>query len=94
MVERVISSCHPSDSILAGVVLTMPISKWSCFQAYREGEEDQTLAGLVPSKSFWENREQIRLKILADSKEAETQTLCCPTRRKKKKSQFNADEGG
>jgi hypothetical protein len=31
------------------------------WQAYREGEEDQTLAGLVPSQSFQHYRESMRL---------------------------------
>ena len=53
----------------------------------------QALAGLVPSKTFWETREQLRLTILAETAEAEQQGGCCPSSRKKrKKSQYNADD--
>ncbi|XP_067941290.1 protein PALS1-like [Watersipora subatra] len=63
------------------------------WQAYREGEEDQALAGLVPSKLFWENREQLRLQILAETAEADNQTACCPSgKKKRKKSQYGVDE--
>lgn len=62
-------------------------------QAYREGEEDQALAGLVPSKMFWENKEQLRLQVLAETAEQENQATCCPSgKKRRKKSQYNADE--
>ena len=80
-------------SLLHGVVSLT----WSCLfcisQAYREGEEDQALAGLVPSKMFWENKEQLRLQVLAETAEQENQATCCPSgKKKRKKSQYNADE--
>lgn len=80
-------------SLLRGVVSLT----WSCLfcvsQAYREGEEDQALAGLVPSKMFWENKEQLRLQVLAETAEQENQATCCPSgKKKRKKSQYNADE--
>jgi len=63
------------------------------WQAYREGEEDQALAGLVPSKMFWENKEQLRLQVLAETAEQENQATCCPSgKKRRKKSQYNADE--
>ena len=37
------------------------------WQAYREGENDQTLAGLIPSSSFQMQREAMKQSILTDS---------------------------
>lgn len=72
-------------------IISQEDANW--WQAYRDGEEDQTLAGLIPSRTFWESREQIRLKILADSIEAESQSGCCPAgKKKRKKTQFNSED--
>lgn len=37
------------------------------WQAYREGEEDQTLAGLIPSQSFQHQRESMKLAIAGEA---------------------------
>ncbi|ELU16313.1 hypothetical protein CAPTEDRAFT_18392 [Capitella teleta] len=39
------------------------------WQAYREGEEDQALAGLIPSRTFQEQREIIRHTLMAEGKD-------------------------
>ncbi|GFG39049.1 hypothetical protein Cfor_01515 [Coptotermes formosanus] len=60
------------------------------WQAYREGEEDQTLAGLIPSRSFQHQRESMKQTIAGDktakekSKKAGT-FLCAKKNPKKKK---------
>ena len=50
-------------------------------QAKREGDDSEALAGLVPSKLFWETREQVRQTILTETESAasrhEGTTLCC-----------------
>jgi MAGUK p55 subfamily member 5 len=64
------------------------------WQAYREGEEDQTLAGLIPSQSFQHQRESMKLAIAgevtnrtrgADTTKAGSTLLCAKKGRKKKK---------
>nr|AUG84432.1 Pals1 [Platynereis dumerilii] len=47
-------------------VISQEDANW--WQAYREGEDDQALAGLIPSKSFQEQREAMRQTIVNDSK--------------------------
>lgn len=37
------------------------------WQAFREGEEDQTLAGLIPSQSFQHQRESMKLAIAGEA---------------------------
>lgn len=74
------------------------------WQAYREGEEDQTLAGLIPSRSFQHQRESIKQTITGDkairekSKKSSGAFLCAKknTKKKKKKSAYNAayNDGG
>ncbi|XP_066258084.1 protein PALS1 isoform X3 [Euwallacea similis] len=68
------------------------------WQAYREGEEDQTLAGLIPSLSFQHQRETMRLaaaeRISKPTKKSNTSTLLCGTASKKKKKKGAYDEGG
>ncbi|XP_050307727.1 protein PALS1 [Anthonomus grandis grandis] len=67
------------------------------WQAYREGEEDQTLAGLVPSLTFQHQRETMRLaaeeRVSKPNKKIATSTLLCGTTKKKKKKGAY-DEGG
>ena len=50
-------------------------------QAKREADDSEALAGLVPSKLFWETREQVRQTILTETESAasrqEGTTLCC-----------------
>ncbi|KAF5286758.1 hypothetical protein FQA39_LY04181 [Lamprigera yunnana] len=66
------------------------------WQAYREGEEDQTLAGLVPSQSFQHQRESMRLA--ASERYPRTQrkatTLLCGKTPKRKKKKGTYAEGG
>ncbi|ENN76635.1 hypothetical protein YQE_06854, partial [Dendroctonus ponderosae] len=77
-------------------VISQEDSNW--WQAYREGEEDQTLAGLIPSLSFQHQRETMRLaaeeRISKPSKKSSTSTLLCGTTSKKKKKKGAYDEGG
>jgi len=73
------------------------------WQAYREGEEDQTLAGLIPSRSFQHQRESLKQTITGDkigrekSKKAGT-FLCAKKNPKKKKKKMpysaNYNDGG
>lgn len=67
------------------------------WQAYREGEEDQPLAGLVPSKTFQEQRESMKQAIIGETtnreKEKKGTFLCAYMQhRKKKKKLYNANE--
>ncbi|XP_069671483.1 protein PALS1-like isoform X2 [Periplaneta americana] len=67
------------------------------WQAYREGEEDQTLAGLIPSRSFQHQRESMKQTIAGDKttkeKSKKAGTLLCAKKnpkKKKKKAPYNA----
>ncbi|XP_076255698.1 MAGUK p55 family member stardust isoform X6 [Rhynchophorus ferrugineus] len=75
-------------------VISQEDTNW--WQAYREGEEDQTLAGLIPSLSFQHQRESVRLateeRMTKPSKKSST--LLCGTTSKKKKKKGAYDEGG
>ncbi|XP_024084505.1 MAGUK p55 subfamily member 5 isoform X2 [Cimex lectularius] len=69
------------------------------WQAYREGEEDQTLAGLIPSKSFQQQREAMKQSTITGdklnrekSKKAGT-FLCAKKNTKKKKKKSYSDAG-
>ncbi|CAH0393662.1 unnamed protein product [Bemisia tabaci] len=70
------------------------------WQAYREGEEDQTLAGLIPSRSFQHQREALKQTITGDKtnkdKNKKTGTFLCAKKhqRKKKKKLYSSSEGG
>ncbi|KAJ1522794.1 hypothetical protein ONE63_001950 [Megalurothrips usitatus] len=59
------------------------------WQAYREGEEDQTLAGLIPSKSFQHQREAYKQASIANTdpkeKTKKASTLLCAKKNAKKK---------
>lgn len=46
-------------------VISHEDSNW--WQAYREGEDDQTLAGLIPSQSFQHQREAMRLAAAGEA---------------------------
>ncbi|KAF2362318.1 L27-N [Trinorchestia longiramus] len=65
----------------------------SWWQAYREGEEDQTLAGLVPSKAFQQQREAMRQTVVGDTASKEKskkgkQLLCAKKHHKNKKKKM------
>ncbi|KAK9746006.1 PDZ domain [Popillia japonica] len=66
------------------------------WQAYREGEDDQTLAGLVPSQSFQHQRESMRLA--AEERmmkpQRKSSTLLCGKTAKRKKKKGTYAEGG
>ncbi|XP_045536923.1 protein PALS1 isoform X2 [Papilio machaon] len=62
------------------------------WQAFREGEEDQTLAGLIPSQAFQHQRESMKLTLAGEAaardKPRKGGTLLCakkPPRKKKAK---------
>ncbi|XP_076757234.1 uncharacterized protein LOC143427190 isoform X1 [Xylocopa sonorina] len=67
------------------------------WQAYREGEEDQTLAGLIPSKSFQNQRESMKQTIAGDKSTVrgskKSSTLLCARKnpKKKKRNKFGAN---
>lgn len=72
------------------------------WQAYREGEEDQTLAGLIPSQTFQHQREQMKQAIAGEigsrankreSKSA-TSTLLCAKKGRRKKKKLSTNEHG
>ncbi|RXG71543.1 MAGUK p55 subfamily member 5-A [Armadillidium vulgare] len=62
------------------------------WQAYRDGEEDQSLAGLIPSKSFQQQREAMRQTVVGDSNNKEKskkgKLLCAKKNQKKKKKKM------
>lgn len=72
------------------------------WQAYREGEEDQTLAGLIPSQSFQHQRESFKLAGFGgengnraknrESKSAAS-TLLCAKKARRKKKKANSEHG-
>uniref|UniRef100_A0A1Y1L6I7 MAGUK p55 subfamily member 5 n=1 Tax=Photinus pyralis TaxID=7054 RepID=A0A1Y1L6I7_PHOPY len=66
------------------------------WQAYREGEEDQTLAGLVPSQTFQHQRESMRLAASERYPRAQRKatTLLCGKTPKRKKKKGTYAEGG
>ncbi|XP_037812182.1 uncharacterized protein LOC119603950 isoform X2 [Lucilia sericata] len=73
------------------------------WQAYREGEEDQTLAGLIPSQSFQHQRETMKLAIAEEAglqgknrgKEGASKgsTLLCARKGRKKKKKASSEAG-
>ncbi|XP_018023286.1 protein PALS1 [Hyalella azteca] len=65
----------------------------SWWQAYREGEEDQALAGLIPSKAFQQQREAMRQTVVGDSTTKDKnkkgkQLLCAKKQHKNKKKKM------
>jgi MAGUK p55 subfamily protein 5 len=71
-------------------VISQEDSNW--WQAHREGEEDQALAGLIPSKSFQEQREMLKqsqLRELDSREKPKRGTLLCPKPHKKKKKKIS-----
>ncbi|XP_063977057.1 protein PALS1 isoform X9 [Diachasmimorpha longicaudata] len=82
-------------------VISQEDSNW--WQAYREGEEDQTLAGLIPSKAFQHQRESMKQTIAGGKTTVrggkKSSTLLCTRKnpkKKKKRSKFgcNLNEDG
>ncbi|XP_011308299.1 uncharacterized protein sdt isoform X2 [Fopius arisanus] len=82
-------------------VISQEDSNW--WQAYREGEEDQTLAGLIPSKAFQHQRESMKQTIAGGKTTMrggkKSSTLLCTRKnpkKKKKRSKFgsNLNEDG
>ncbi|KAK6999948.1 MAGUK p55 subfamily member 5 [Biomphalaria glabrata] len=76
--------------ILHAIALDDP--NW--WQAFREGEEeDQSLAGLIPSKSFTEQRETIKMNLENKENKKKGRVCACGRKerkkRKKKKSLYN-----
>uniref|UniRef100_A0A0C9RKW7 MPP5_0 protein n=1 Tax=Fopius arisanus TaxID=64838 RepID=A0A0C9RKW7_9HYME len=74
-------------------VISQEDSNW--WQAYREGEEDQTLAGLIPSKAFQHQRESMKQTIAGGKTTMrggkKSSTLLCTRKnpkKKKKRSKF------
>ncbi|CAH2041729.1 unnamed protein product, partial [Iphiclides podalirius] len=69
------------------------------WQAFREGEEDQTLAGLIPSQAFQHQRESMKLtlagEVAARDKPRKGGTLLCAKKppRKKKGKKANSEAG-
>ncbi|GFO07354.1 MAGUK p55 subfamily member 5 [Plakobranchus ocellatus] len=65
------------------------------WQAFREGEEeDQSLAGLIPSKSFTEQREAIRRAMENKENKRKTRVCACgrkERKKKKRKSLYNEE---
>ncbi|GIY90530.1 MAGUK p55 subfamily member 5 [Caerostris darwini] len=63
------------------------------WQAYREGEEDQLLAGLIPSKNFQQQREVMKQAVVGDTREKKSKKgkFFCAKRhhRRKKKKMYN-----
>ncbi|GFR19242.1 MAGUK p55 subfamily member 5 [Trichonephila clavata] len=72
-------------------VISQEDSNW--WQAYREGEEDQLLAGLIPSKNFQQQREVMKQAVVGDVKEKKSKKgkfLCAKRHhRRKKKKMYN-----
>ncbi|GIY04864.1 MAGUK p55 subfamily member 5 [Caerostris extrusa] len=56
------------------------------WQAYREGEEDQLLAGLIPSKNFQQQREVMKQAVVGDTREKKSKKR---HHRRKKKKMYN-----
>jgi MAGUK p55 subfamily member 5 len=70
------------------------------WQAYREGEEDQTLAGLIPSQSFQHQRESMKLAIAGElgrvknrETKSATSTLLCARKGRRKRKKANNEHG-
>ncbi|KAH7972323.1 hypothetical protein HPB52_011082 [Rhipicephalus sanguineus] len=68
------------------------------WQAYRQGEEDQTLAGLIPSKSFQQQREAMKQALAGGDAGSKEKTkrgkfLCAKKHHKKKKKKSSSTTG-
>ncbi|XP_071833486.1 protein PALS1-like isoform X2 [Apostichopus japonicus] len=63
-------------------IINQEDSNW--WQAHRDGEDDQSLAGLIPSKGFQMNREAMK-KTLPDDDEPKRGCRCSKNKKNKKK---------
>ncbi|XP_050526013.1 protein PALS1 isoform X2 [Daktulosphaira vitifoliae] len=79
-------------------VISQEDANW--WQAFREGEEDQTLAGLIPSKSFQHQREALKQTITGGDKSGKDRPkkqntfLCGKKNLKKRKKKALYQDGG
>lgn len=79
-------------------VISQEDANW--WQAYREGEDDQTLAGLIPSKSFQHQREALKQTITGGDKPSKDKPkkqntfLCGKKNLKKRKKKSLYQDGG
>lgn len=79
-------------------VISQEDANW--WQAYREGEDDQTLAGLIPSKSFQHQREALKQNISGGDKPNKDKPkkpntfLCGKKNLKKRKKKSLYQDGG
>ncbi|KAK3092558.1 hypothetical protein FSP39_004425 [Pinctada imbricata] len=76
-------------------VISMEDPSW--WQAYREGEEEhQTLAGLIPSRTFQEQREANKRTLANENKENNKRSRSCACgrkdKRKRKKSLYSESD--
>ncbi|XP_077862095.1 protein PALS1-like [Saccoglossus kowalevskii] len=72
-------------------VINQEDANW--WQAYREGEDDQTLAGLVPSKHFRQQREAMKHTLVDDQEpKKKGRWFCARKKKKKKKVLYNANQ--
>ncbi|CAG0889018.1 unnamed protein product [Cyprideis torosa] len=70
------------------------------WQAFREGEEDHALAGLIPSKSFQEQREALKQSLVGEERSLgekghlKSSTLLCAKKssKKKKRKMYNPSQ--
>ncbi|CAG9582988.1 unnamed protein product [Danaus chrysippus] len=68
------------------------------WQAFREGEEDQTLAGLIPSQAFQHQRESMKLSLAGEAGSAARRsrkgaTLLCARARRRKPRKPTSEAG-
>ncbi|XP_077993004.1 protein PALS1-like isoform X2 [Glandiceps talaboti] len=71
-------------------VINQDDANW--WQAYREGEDDQTLAGLIPSKHFRQQREAMKHTLVDDKEPKKKGWFCARKKKKKKKVLYNANQ--
>uniref|UniRef100_A0A3B3SVK9 Protein PALS1 n=1 Tax=Paramormyrops kingsleyae TaxID=1676925 RepID=A0A3B3SVK9_9TELE len=86
---RELGLCFQKGDILH--IISQDDPNW--WQAYRDGDEDnQPLAGLVPGKSFQQQREAMKLTIEEDKEPEKSGKLWCAKKNKKKRKKilFNA----
>lgn len=83
---RELGICFQKGDILH--VINRQDSNW--WQAYRDGDDEQSLAGLIPSRSFQEQREALKQTIVENEKSISTpasktkNSLLCATSAKNK----------
>uniref|UniRef100_A0A673L688 Protein PALS1 n=1 Tax=Sinocyclocheilus rhinocerous TaxID=307959 RepID=A0A673L688_9TELE len=88
---RELGLCFQKGDILH--IISQDDPNW--WQAYRDGDEDnQPLAGLVPGKTFQQQREAMKQTIEEDKEPEKSGKLWCAKKNKKKrkKMQYNANK--